>query len=143
MASVTCVDGSVLTLRVSPVRGRDDEVYEALVEMDLDGAPFGVIGERCHGVLLAAAERGLNGLAPARDPELLSLRARDPDDLTGDGALRAVLDVQRRWQKSGWQTVRRVRLEAWGDAGFGRVAYLDPHDFLTVVETLLADVQAL
>lgn len=57
MATVTCVDGSVLELRPVPVRARDDVAYEVTLQLLRDGAAFGAVGERCGWFLASAAAR--------------------------------------------------------------------------------------
>lgn len=157
MADLTCVDGRVLRLRPVPVLGRDGVPYETVLELDLDGAPWGVVGERCRGVLAALHERGLvsssearvraagldwDAVAPyvSRDRELLALRSRDPDDLPGEASVRALLDVRRVWGRDGWQVTRQVRLEAWGDTG-GVLAVLEPAAAVALVGQLLDEAE--
>lgn len=154
---VTCSDGSVLMVRPVPVLARDGVPYELTLELLLDGAPFGRVGERCGGLLAAAAARlrrpvpvstleealgpDWEALAPhlPRDRELFALRARDPDDLPTPGALRALVDVVRRWTGRGWEADVRVRLEAWGDDGRGVSAVLDVPGATALVEGLLRE----
>ena len=143
---VVCSGGSVLTVRPVPVRARDGVPYEVTLVLLLDGAPFGEVGERCGGLLAGAAQR-LRGDVPVssleagvraagadwallsahlpRDRELFALRSRDPDDVPAGGALRALVDVVRRWTGRGWDERLQVRLEAWGDDGRGVSAVLD------------------
>ncbi|MBC7374214.1 MAG: hypothetical protein H7323_09510 [Frankiales bacterium] len=124
MAELTCGDGSVLVVRPVAVLDRDGAAYEVTLELLLDGAVFGQVGERC-GFFLATAlrrlagpvstlESGVRGWAAAaghdpdatwteaerylpRDRELLALLARDPDDVTSAGELRIRLRSDRRW----------------------------------------------
>ncbi len=153
-----CRDGRRLDLLAVPVLDRNGEAYEAQLHLRLSGEAFGVIGERCHGVLAAAAARGLVGSQQdalrraglrldqlphlPRDLELFSLRSRDPDDLPGRGALRALLDVRHTYAR-GWQHRAVVLLEAWGNDGTGVRAELEPADYLALlVATLAACEQA-
>lgn len=70
VATVTCVDGSVLELRPVPVLARDDVPFEVTLELRRDGRPFGLVGERCAWLLTSAAARlraaatGAPGQAP-------------------------------------------------------------------------------
>jgi len=157
---VTCSDGRVLTVRPVPVLARDGVPYEITLELLLDGAPFGRVGERCGGLLAGAADRlrrpvpvstleaalgpEWEALAPhlPRDRELFALRARDPDDVPTAGALRALVDVVRRWTGRGWDADVQVRLEAWGDDGRGVSAVLDVDVAIALVQGLLGEAGA-
>lgn len=155
MTSLTCLDGRRLELLAVPVLDRTDQAYEAVLHLHLEGEPYAVVGERCRGVLAAAVSRGLAstqddalrraGLRPAdvphlpRDRELLALRSRDPDDLPGDGALRVLLDVRRRFDR-GWQQHEVVILEAWGEQT-GVRAELDPSDYLDLLAATLTECE--
>ena len=161
MPDVTCTGGAVLTVRPLPVRARDGVPYEVTLELLLDGAPFGQVGERCGGLLAAEAaaltrsavpvstlEAGVlaagadwAALAPhlPRDRELFALRARDPDDLPCGGALRALLDVVRTWTGRSWSTRVQVRLEAWGDDGRGVRALLDLEQARALLDGVLGE----
>lgn len=67
MPDVTCTGGAVLTVRPVPVRARDGVPYEVTLELLLDGAPFGQVGERCGGLLADAAHR-LGAVVPVSTP---------------------------------------------------------------------------
>lgn len=160
MPDLTCTGGQVLRVRPVPVLARDGVPYEATLELLLDGAPFGSVGERCGGLLADAAvrlravppvsalEAGVRAgggdwaaLAPhlPRDRELFALRARDPDDGPAAGALRALVDVVRRWTGRGWDERVQVRVEAWGDAGTGVLAVLDLDAARAFLDALVAE----
>ena len=159
MPEVRCTGGAVLTVRPVPVRGRDGVPYEVTLELLLDGAPFGRVGERCGGLLADAARRlrgvpvstleagvraaGADWVAMApylpRDRELFALRTRDPDDVAAAGALRVLLDVVRTWTGRGWSTQVQVRLEAWGDDGRGVSALLDLEAARVLVDGVLGE----
>jgi hypothetical protein len=62
MAELTCVDGSRLGVRPEPVLDRRRMPYEVTLRLDRDGAPFGVVGERCGYFLAGVGDR----LAAAR-----------------------------------------------------------------------------
>jgi hypothetical protein len=62
MADLTCVDGSRLGVRPEPVLDRRRVPYEVTLRLSRDGAPFGVIGERCGYFLAGVGDR----LAAAR-----------------------------------------------------------------------------
>lgn len=182
MATVRCLDGSVLELRPVPVLARDHVAYEVTLHLLRDGVPFGAVGERCGWLLTSAATRlraartgdgappttaveagvrrwaartgtdpdrawaGLDRDLP-RDRELLSLRARDPDDGDGAGELRIEVRRVRRWQRDAdrhgrWATTDRAVLDAWGDDGVGVRAELGCDDLLDLLEVLLAEVAA-
>ena len=157
---VTCSTGAVLSVRPVPVLARDGVPYEVTLELLLDGAPFGQVGERCGGLLADAAVR-LRAPVPVstleaalgrdwpllaphlpRDRELFALRARDPDDVPSGGALRALVDVVRRWTGRGWEERVQVRLEAWGDGGRGVSAVLDLDAARALVEGVLTEAAA-
>ncbi len=156
MTSLTCLDGRRLDLLAVPVLDRNDEPYEAQLHLHLDGQAFGVVGERCRGVLAAAVARGLvsnqqdalrrAGLVAVdvphlpRDRELLALRRRDPDDLPGEGTLRALLDVRRAYAR-GWQQRELVILEAWGEDGTGVRAELGPAAYLELLAATLLECE--
>lgn len=140
MTDVTCIDGRLLTLRPEPVLGRDGVAYEAQLHLLLDGVAYGVVGERCRGVLAAALEREPAG--GTRDRELFALRGRDPDDLPGVGAVRALHDVRRRWTAGAWQTHEQVLLEAWGTDGTGVRVVLTVDGLLDLVRGLLAEIES-
>jgi len=172
MADVSCAGGSVLTVRPVPVLARDGVPYEVLLELLLDGEPFGQVGERCGFFLADAARRlhdtplvstlevGTRGWARGggldeqavwgglarhlpRDRELFAFRARDPDDGPGGGALRALLDVARAWRAGAWSTEVQVRIEAWGDDGRGVLAVLDLPAARTLLDAIVAEVVGL
>ena len=166
MAQVRCAGGQVLDVRPVPVLDRTGAPYETTLLLALDGRAFGAVGERCWGALRALAARlaadaepagtaehvrawardhgqdpdeAWRGLRPhlPRDTELLSLRARDPDDVTSAGELRAVLGHVRTWDDdAGWSGRTEVVLQAWGDDGTGVRAVLD----LPGLRALLADL---
>jgi hypothetical protein len=62
MADLTCVDGSRLGVRPEPVLDRRHVPYEVTLRLSRDGAPFGVVGERCGYFLAGVGDR----LAAAR-----------------------------------------------------------------------------
>ncbi len=150
---MTCLDGRRLDLVAVPVLDRTGDPYESQLYLHLSGQPFGVVGERCRGVLVAAVARGLvstqqDALRRAglqvphlpRDRELFALRSRDPDDLPGAGALRALLDVRRCYHR-GWQQREVVVLEAWGEDGTGVRAEMDPTAYLALLVATLAECE--
>ncbi len=57
MATLRCLDGSVLDVRPVPVVGRDDVPYEVSLSLLRDGAAFGEVGERCGYFLAGTAAR--------------------------------------------------------------------------------------
>ena len=174
MAELRCTDGSLLGVRPVPVLDRDGVPYEVTLELELDGRPFGEVGERCgffltsaaallreagdalpvstleQGVRAWAREEGANpdavwrGLARRlpRDRELLALRARDPDDLASTGELRVVLSVERTFSGGQWRVRPRAVLEAWGAAGRGVRAVLDPAELRVLLDALAGEVAA-
>lgn len=76
-----------------------------------------------------------------RDRELFCFRARDPDDLSVAGELRATMEVVRRFAK-GWQVESRAVLHAWGSQGHGVRAVLTSDQLLAFLEDLVAAVAA-
>jgi hypothetical protein len=170
VAQVRCADGRVLDVRPVAVLDRTRTPYETTLVLTLDGGPFGSVGERCSGALQAlsdrlrggdepagTAERGVRawardrgededaawrGLRPhlPRDAELLSLRARDPDDVPSGGELRLVLGHARTWDDDdGWRSRVEVVLQAWGDGGTGVRAVLDLAGLHALLDALLAE----
>ncbi len=156
MTSLTCLDGRRLDLVAVAVLDRNGDPYETQLHLHLSGLPYGVVGERCHGVLAAAVTRGLvdtqndalrraglgRGDLPylPRDCELFALRSRDPDDLPGAGALRALLDVRRTYDGR-WHQREVVILEAWGEDGTGVRAELDPTAYLALLAATLVECE--
>lgn len=158
MAEVVCVDGSVLCLLPVPCLGRDGVPYEVTLRLERDRRPFGEVGERC-GFFLAQtagqvhAAREVDGPealpdGDGRDRELLSLRARDPDDVASDGELRLWLRATRTWVPGGdgargrWVLQRRAVLDVWGADGTGVRAVLDSEGLLALLDALVADCRA-
>ncbi len=83
VADVLCVDGlTVLTILPEPVLDRDDVPYEMALRLLRDGAPFGVVGERC-GFFLAnltsRLERAVHEAGPMAD-DGVGERWNDPAD---------------------------------------------------------------
>jgi hypothetical protein len=184
VALVVCVDGSVLEIRPVPVRARDDVAFEVTLQLLVDGAPFGRVGERCGWFLAGAAARlrasRVGGGPPTstlesgvrrwamrsgadpdrtweemqrylpRDRELLSFRARDPDDLAVPGELRIELRSERTWEpedragtgRGRWTATENAVLDAWGGDGRGVRAVLSGDDLLDLLEQLVRDVAA-
>lgn len=174
MATVTCLDSSVLTVLPEPVRDRDGVPYEVTLCLSRDGVPFGEVGERCGYFLASTAARlraarregqefppsslegGLRAWAVdsdvdpdatwdvlqrylPRDRDLFSFRARDPDDLTSVGELRATLQLAMHWTARGWRLRHRAVIEAWGTRGQGVRAILDSDQLLAFLEELVQD----
>ncbi len=173
MAEVACVDGSVLTLLPVPRRDRSGTAYEATLRLLRDGEPFGEVGECSGWRLAHAAEqlralqaeRGPGALPPAahdavvdlvgdgawttlrrllpRDRELLSLRARDPDDGDPSGELRLWMREDRTWHagRDGahgrWSLQAWAVLDAWGSQGVGVRALLDGPGLLRLLDALV------
>lgn len=166
---VRCADGRVLGVRPVPVRDRSGAPYEVTLDLLLDGAPFGAVGERSAGALQAlahrlaggavgTAERGVRAWAAARgqdpdaawqelrphlprDAELLALTARDPDDVSAEGELRVLLRPVHAWD-DGWSSRTDVVLQAWGEGGTGVRAVLDLDGLRALLAALLAEVAA-
>lgn len=166
MATVEC-SGGVLEVRPVPVLARDGVAYEATLELRLDGEAFGAVGERCAWFVASAAARvragdltstleagftawasgaGLDGAWEQasrrlpRDRELLALRSRDPDDLTGAGELRVALHRRRAFAAGAWTTTDVAVLDAWGDGGRGVRAVLDLPALGAFLDALVADL---
>lgn len=158
MAEVVCVDGSLLCLLPVPCLGRDGIPYEVTLRLERDHEPFGEIGERCGFFLAQTAEKvraareahGPGALpdGDGRDCELLSLRARDPDDLTSEGELRLWLRDARRWvpgrggARGRWERQRHAVLDVWGPSGTGVRAVLDSDGLLALLDAFAADCRA-
>ena len=156
MAVVRCVDGAQLSVVPVPVRDRGGAAYEVVLHLLLDGEPLGEVGERCYGLLTAIAQQLRAPAVPAaavprplaRDVELLSLRARDPDDVAPSeggsaGELRAWLRQERRWLpvQRRWEQTELVVLDAWG-AGRGVRAQTDLAGLRRLLDDLLAEADA-
>jgi CubicO group peptidase (beta-lactamase class C family) len=74
-----------------------------------------------------------------RDRELFCFRARDPDDPSTVGELRATLEERRTWTETGWQLQRLTSLRASGDRGLGVRALLDSDQLVTFLECLVQE----
>ena len=101
MAEVVCVDGSRLAVLPVPKRDRAGVAYETTLRLELDGAPFGVVGE-CSGWLLertadrlrrAQAQHGTDAF-PATGVEALVDAGLDLD-LDGRGPGRSAAELRR------------------------------------------------
>ncbi|MCW2499468.1 MAG: hypothetical protein JWN87_1144 [Frankiales bacterium] len=77
-----------------------------------------------------------------RDRELFCFRARDPDDLSTVGELRASLEVQPTWTGTGWVLRCLTSLRFWGAGGLGARALLDSDQLLEFLESLVQDFAA-
>lgn len=75
MATVRCLDGSVLDVLPVPVVGRDGVPYEVSLSLVRDGLPFGEVGERCGYFLAATAARLRAARADGRSFPASSLEA--------------------------------------------------------------------
>ena len=102
------------------------------------------------GVRAHAEDRGIDaddswrGVRPylPRDRDLFSFHARDPDDLTSVGELRARLVEERVWSEDAWALVSSVVLEAWGAGGVGVRALLTSDELLAFLEDLVQEFAA-
>jgi len=158
MASVTCLDGTTLSVVPVPCLDRQGASYEMTLVLQRDGAPFGEVGQRCGHLVAGAAQavrtaRDVGGpdalpAPPAvtgRDRELLALRSRDPDDLPSTGELRVWLREEWTWRpgpdggRGQWSTRSAAVLDAWGSGGTGVRAELSGTDLLQLLESLLAE----
>ena len=80
-----------------------------------------------------------------RDRELFCFRARDPDDLSSTGELRATLEQQRTWlaaedDRAGrWQIECCAVLQAWGSGGTGVRAVLSSAALRAFLEELVSE----
>lgn len=87
--------------------------------------------------------------AMPRDPELLALRARDPDDVDSTGELRLWLRDERSWQSGAaaghgrWSLRCRAVLDAWGTSGTGVRCLLDSGELLELLERLVDECAAM
>jgi hypothetical protein len=101
---------------------------------------------------LSAALRGLEATgagsaavrrALPRDGELLSLRGRDPDDVSSAGELRVWLREDRTWRpgrdgaRGAWSRRRHAVVDAWGDDGAGLRCLLDSAQLLALLARLV------
>lgn len=77
-----------------------------------------------------------------RDVDLLVLRARDPDDVGGSGALRVQARPDRRFVGGAWQARTDVVVEAWGDHGAGVSAVLDLPGLCRLLDAVLEECAA-
>ena len=95
-----------------------------------------------HGLVQDGSRAVLRRLLP-RDRELLSLRARDPDDGDPSGELRLWVREDRTWQEGRdgahgrWTVQVRAVLDAWGAAGVGVRALLDGPALLRLLDRLV------
>jgi len=175
MAEVQCVDGSVLSVAPVPKRDRSGAAYEVTLRLLRDGEPFGAVGECSGWLLTRTAERlrsrqdlaGPHAFPPAaydtvlglvedgsrallrrllpRDPELLCLRARDPDDGDPSGELRLWVREDHTWHdgsggaRGRWSLQTRAVLDAWGSDGTGVRALLDGPALLRLLDGLVEE----
>lgn len=95
-----------------------------------------------HGLVSDGDTAVLRRLLP-RDAELLSLRARDPDDGDPSGELRLWVREDRTWHdgRDGaagrWSLHARAVLDVWGSAGTGVRALLDGPALLRLLDRLV------
>lgn len=75
MATLRCVDGSVLSVLPVPVLDRDRVPYEVTLSLKLDDGPFGEVGERCGYFLASTAARLRAARAGGQEFPLSSLEA--------------------------------------------------------------------
>ena len=122
-----------------PVTGPD-----VLLQESDGGAPGGPRGPDGSGAPGGPDGAALRRLLP-RERELLSLRARDPDDGGGAGELRLWLRSDRTWvrgpdgQRGRWSTRSLAVLDGWGDAGRGVRCSLDSTALLALLDALVAE----
>jgi hypothetical protein len=97
-----------------------------------------------HGLVQDGDTAVLRRLLP-RDPELLSLRARDPDDDDRSGELRLWVREDRTWHErrdgaaGRWSLRARAVLDAWGSAGTGVRALLEGPALLRLLDRLVEE----
>ncbi|MFD1940512.1 hypothetical protein ACFSKW_54555, partial [Nonomuraea mangrovi] len=163
MGGLRCVDGSYLS--VTPVVCTDSlgVPYEVTLALHRDGAPYGMVGERC-GWLLARLARGVWAARAGReqawtwpdpddrfpgdepDGELFAFRYRTRSQVVGGGELRCQLRTLPIWvpgRDGGgeWRVTRRAYVEAWGPAGIGMRAVLTSGELAEFVESLVAEAE--
>ncbi|MCA2225813.1 hypothetical protein [Nonomuraea aurantiaca] len=162
MGGLRCVDGSYLT--VTPVACTDSvgTPYEITLELRRDGAPCGIVGERC-GWLLARLARGVSrareeqeqgeaGKWPDPDDrfpgddggsELFSFRYRARSGAVNGGELRCQLRTIPIWlpAQGEWRVTRRAYVEAWGSSGVGMRAVLTSSELAAFVHGLVDEVE--
>ena len=106
--------------------------------------PSGVDAVLDHGLVQDGDSAVLRRLLP-RDVELLSLRARDPDDGDPSGELRLWVREDRTWHdgRDGaagrWSLRARAVLDAWGSAGTGVRALLEGPALLRLLDQLVEE----
>jgi hypothetical protein len=144
VAQLTCADGAVLTVLPVPVLDRDGQTYEHTLRMQLDGQPFGDVGERCgwflSQVLARLADKGAQAWsAGTREDELFCFRSRDPDDLPTEGELRVSLRVEREWTGQGWEILPLAVVDAFGEGSRGVRVLLDEQELRSFLEALVQE----
>lgn len=94
---------------------------------------------------LPAGPRSVLRRSSPRDHELLSLRARDPDDGEPSGELRLWVRQDRSWvagppgSRGRWSTRSRAVLDAWGGSGRGVRGLLDGPALLVLLDAVVAE----
>ncbi|MFE3448471.1 hypothetical protein ACFXJ8_06000 [Nonomuraea sp. NPDC059194] len=163
MGGLRCVDGSYLS--VTPVACTDSlgVPYEITLALHRDGAPYGMVGERCgwflarlaRGVCDARAECGQarawpdpDDRFPGNEPdgELFAFRYRSHSHAVGGGELRCRLRTLAAWVpgRGGageWRLTRRAFVEAWGPPGVGLRAVLTSGELAVFVGSLVAEAE--
>ncbi|MFI9557083.1 hypothetical protein [Nonomuraea endophytica] len=137
--------------------------YEVTLELWRDGAPYGMVGERCgwllarlaRGVADAREGRGDAGLWPDPDDrfpedepdgELFSFRYRTRSGAMGGGELRCQLRTIPVWmpgqgRRGEWRLTRRAYVEAWGPGGVGMRAVLTSAELAVFVGVLVTEAE--
>ncbi|GAA1015429.1 hypothetical protein Aple_050040 [Acrocarpospora pleiomorpha] len=127
--------------------------------MHRDGAPYGMVGERC-GWLLARLARGVTEAReeanewgdpddrfPRGEEELFAFRYRARTDIVGRGELRCQVRTIPVWKPRGpqargeWHLTRRAFVEAWGTSGIGLRAVLTSSQLATFLQALVAEAE--
>ncbi|GAA0407518.1 hypothetical protein Acor_69170 [Acrocarpospora corrugata] len=133
--------------------------YEITLALRRNGAPYGVVGERC-GWFLARLARGVAAARGEagdwRDPddrfpgpgeELFTFRYRARTDIVGSGELRCQVRTIPSWQPGAgrepgkWRLTRRAFVEAWGSSGVGLRAVLTSGQLAAFLNGLVAEAE--
>ncbi|GAA5072646.1 hypothetical protein GCM10023259_072690 [Thermocatellispora tengchongensis] len=162
------MDGSYLSVTPLPCADSVGVPYEVTLELRRDGAPYGVVGERCGWFLsrlaaeVARARAGRAG-GPCRWPdpddrfpegepeaELFSFRYRSRSGVVGGGELRCHVRTLPVWTpRAGagrgaagrWRVTRRALVEAWGGERVGLRAVLTSGELAAFLDGLVGEVE--
>ncbi|MDF5754746.1 hypothetical protein [Spongiactinospora sp. TRM90649] len=163
MGGLRCADGSYLTVLPRACVDSVGVPYEITLELRRDGAPYGMVGERCGWLLprLAAGMRAARADGDgawadpddrfpedAPDAELFAFRYRSRRRVVGGGELRCQVRTLPLWTPADapaaigrWRLTRRAVVEAWGHDGVGLRAVLTSGELAEFIAGLVVEAE--